>query len=58
VKEVLERLRVTGTDRALWPVLEIGGQIVWMRDVELEPDPEIVISAIFEGASSPESPRR
>jgi tRNA(Ile)-lysidine synthase len=49
VKEVLERLRVTGTDREVWPVLEIGGQVVWMRGVELEPDPEIVISATFEG---------
>jgi tRNA(Ile)-lysidine synthase len=49
VKEVLERLRVTGTDREVWPVLEIGGQIVWMGGVELEPDPEIVISATYEG---------
>jgi len=48
VKEVLERLRVTGTDREVWPILEIGGQIVWMRGVELEPDPEFVISATFE----------
>lgn len=37
VKEVLERLRVTGTGRSLWPVLEADGQIVWMRGVELEP---------------------
>jgi tRNA(Ile)-lysidine synthase len=49
VKEVLERLRVTGTDREVWPVLEIGGHIVWMRGVELEPDPEIVVSATIEG---------
>jgi tRNA(Ile)-lysidine synthase len=47
VKEVLERMRVTGTDRALWPVLEIDGRIVWMRGVELEPDPELIISASF-----------
>ncbi len=45
VKEVLERLRVTGTDRALWPVLEVDGQIVWMRGVELEHDPKLAISA-------------
>ena len=45
VKEVLERLRVTGSDRTLWPVLEIDGQIAWMRGVELEPDPDLVISA-------------
>jgi tRNA(Ile)-lysidine synthase len=47
VKEVLERLRVTGTDRALWPVLEVDGQIVWMRGVELERDPRLTISAEF-----------
>ena len=37
VKEVLERLRVTGTARALWPVLELDGSIAWMRGVEAEP---------------------
>jgi tRNA(Ile)-lysidine synthase len=37
IKEVLERLRVTGSSRALWPVLEVGGRIVWMRGAELEP---------------------
>jgi len=56
VKEVLERLRVTGSDRAVWPVLEIGGRIVWMRGVELESDPELLISATFEPAGGPESP--
>jgi len=55
VKEVLERLRVTGSDRAAWPVLEIGGQIVWMRGVDVEPDPELSISATFEPAGSSES---
>jgi len=55
VKEVLERLRVTGTDRALWPVLEVNGRIVWMRGVELEPVPGLAITADFaapEGAES------
>jgi tRNA(Ile)-lysidine synthase len=47
VKEVLERLRVTGSDRTIWPVLEIDGQIVWMQGVELEPDPEMTISTVF-----------
>jgi tRNA(Ile)-lysidine synthase len=37
VKEVLERIRVTGSKRKLWPVLEVDGRIVWMRGVELEP---------------------
>ncbi|HUX28393.1 MAG TPA: tRNA lysidine(34) synthetase TilS [Terracidiphilus sp.] len=41
VKEVLERLRVTGTGRTHWPVLEVDGRIVWMRGVELEPEPGI-----------------
>jgi tRNA(Ile)-lysidine synthase len=37
VKEVLERLRVTGSARALWPVLELDGHILWMQGVEVEP---------------------
>jgi tRNA(Ile)-lysidine synthase len=45
VKEVLERLRVTGSSRTLWPVLELGGSIVWMQDVELEPVPGVVVAA-------------
>jgi tRNA(Ile)-lysidine synthase len=44
VKEVLERLRITGSRRAVWPVLEVGGRIVWMQGVELEPEPEIRIT--------------
>lgn len=43
VKEVLERLRVTGTNRALWPVLEYDGRIVWMKGVELEPQHGIAV---------------
>jgi tRNA(Ile)-lysidine synthase len=46
VKEVLERLRVTGSSRLVWPVLEAGGRIVWMRGVELEPEPGIKVVAI------------
>jgi tRNA(Ile)-lysidine synthase len=46
VKEVLERLRVTGTARAIWPVLEISGQIVWMQGVEVERGPELAITAV------------
>jgi tRNA(Ile)-lysidine synthase len=45
VKEVLERLRVTGSDRAVWPVLEVGGRIVWMKGVELDPDEGWVVTA-------------
>jgi len=43
VKEVLERLKVTGSSRALWPVLELDGRIVWMRGVEAETEPGIHI---------------
>ncbi len=46
VKEVLERLRVTGSGRALWPVLEVDGRIVWMKGVELEPELGIVVEAV------------
>jgi tRNA(Ile)-lysidine synthase len=44
VKEVLERMKVTGTERTLWPVLEVAGRVVWMRGVELEPDPGVRVS--------------
>jgi tRNA(Ile)-lysidine synthase len=44
VKEVLERLRVTGSGRSLWPVLEMDGRIVWMKGVELEQEPGITVS--------------
>lgn len=53
VKEVLERLRVTGTDRALWPVLELEGRIVWMRGVEVESGEGLtVIATPLEQASA------
>ncbi len=55
VKEVLERLRVTGTERSVWPVLEVDGRIVWMRGVELEPEPGLAIAAAFAGESGPDS---
>jgi tRNA(Ile)-lysidine synthetase-like protein len=44
-KEILERLRVTGSGRRLWPVLELDGRIVWMRGVEVEPAPGVRIVA-------------
>ena len=45
VKEVLERIKVTGSARAFWPVLELGGRIVWMQGVELEPEPALLVTA-------------
>jgi tRNA(Ile)-lysidine synthase len=44
IKEVLERLKVTGTARAEWPVVEWQGQILWMQGAELQPVSEITIS--------------
>jgi tRNA(Ile)-lysidine synthase len=44
VKEVLERLRVTGSGRAVWPVLEVDGRIVWMKGVEVEPEEGIAVT--------------
>ncbi len=46
VKEVLERMRVTGSSRAVWPVLEVDGRIVWMKGVELEPEQGIAVRAM------------
>jgi tRNA(Ile)-lysidine synthase len=45
VKEVLERLKVTGEARSHWPVLELHGRILWMRGVEAEPEPGLHIVA-------------
>lgn len=53
VKEVLERMKVSGQDRSTWPVLEVHGSILWMRGVELEPDPNIRITAAPIPAKSP-----
>ena len=56
VKEVLERLRVTGTRRARWPVLEMDGHIVWMQGVELEPEQGIDVQVkLLEGDAKPPS---
>jgi tRNA(Ile)-lysidine synthase len=44
VKEVLERMHVSGPARAHWPVLELGGRIIWMQGVELEPEPGIELT--------------
>jgi len=45
VKEVLERLKVTGSSRSIWPVLEMEGRIIWMQGVVLEPEPGLVVQA-------------
>ena len=54
VKEVLERLKVTGSSRALWPVLELDGRIVWMQGVEVEPELGIrILSTSLESSAEP-----
>ena len=35
VKEVLERMRISGTDRAGWLVMEWSGEIVWMQGTDV-----------------------
>jgi tRNA(Ile)-lysidine synthase len=50
VKEVLEHLRVTGSERAVWPVLELDGRLIWMQGVELEPEPGLSVTARLLGA--------
>jgi tRNA(Ile)-lysidine synthase len=52
VKEVLERMKVSGADRIQWPVLEYAGRIVWMRGVEVEPEPGIAVHAAPSGSAS------
>ncbi len=50
VKEVLERMRVTGSGRAVWPVLELEGRIIWMKGVEIELEPGIaVVATLLDG---------
>jgi tRNA(Ile)-lysidine synthase len=54
VKEVLERLKVTGSSRALWPVLELDGRVVWMQGVEVELELGIrILSTNLEASSEP-----
>jgi len=53
VKEVLERLKVTGSRRAFWPVLEIAGHIAWMHGVEVEPEAGIRIVPLHQDEGSP-----
>jgi tRNA(Ile)-lysidine synthase len=41
LKEIFERMRVDGAARRSWPVVEWQGRIVWMKDVDVEPDAEV-----------------
>lgn len=44
VKEVLERLKVSGAERSHWPVLELNGRILWMQGVVVEPEPGLAVT--------------
>jgi tRNA(Ile)-lysidine synthase len=44
VKEVLERMKVNGSARANWLVIDLGGRIVWMQGAAVEPAPGVRIS--------------
>jgi tRNA(Ile)-lysidine synthase len=44
VKEVLERMKVSGAERARWPVLELNGRIVAMQGAAVEPEPGVRIT--------------
>jgi tRNA(Ile)-lysidine synthase len=44
VKEVLERMKVTGVERASWPVIACDGRILWMRGVKVEPMPGLMLT--------------
>jgi|HubBroStandDraft_6_1064221.scaffolds.fasta_scaffold40859_3 tRNA(Ile)-lysidine synthase len=52
VKEVLERLRVFGSARTHWPVLELDGRVIWMQGVELEIEPGIEVRVTVLDAES------
>jgi tRNA(Ile)-lysidine synthase len=54
VKEVLEHLRVTGSERTFWPVLEYDGRLIWMQGAELEPEPGVTVT-VRQFAASPGS---
>ena len=45
VKEVLQRLKISGSERGGWPVLEMNGQILWLQGVEVEPLPGVQVTA-------------
>jgi len=45
IADVLERLKVSGSDRDGWPVIEWQGQVVWMQGAELQPVGNVTFSA-------------
>ncbi len=45
IKEVLERLKISGEARAQWPVVEWQGRILWMQGAELQPIAGVTLTA-------------
>jgi|GEM_PF-387482 len=46
VKEVLERMKVSGAERAVWPVVEWQGKILWMQGVVVEAEPGVEVQVV------------
>lgn len=51
LKEIFERMQVEREARKTWPVLEWQGRIVWMKGVEVEPEPEVPFAVEMAGAA-------
>jgi tRNA(Ile)-lysidine synthase len=56
VKEVLERMHITGSARANWPVLELDGRIIWMQGVPVEAEPGMEVSVESLETAGPRRP--
>lgn len=53
IKDVFSRLRLDAARRREWPLIAWRGEIVWMRDVELEPDPTLPFTLVVTALSVP-----
>jgi tRNA(Ile)-lysidine synthetase-like protein len=54
LKEVFARLHLDASQRSTWPLIVWRGEVVWMQDVVLEPDPTLPFAlevTVLEGAS-------
>jgi tRNA(Ile)-lysidine synthetase-like protein len=59
VKRLLTERHVTGAERERWPVIEIGGKLLWMRgfpvaaDCVAEPgEPAVLVEEIASGSAT------
>lgn len=46
VAEILDRMKVAGSERQRWPVLVVGKRVIWLRGAVLEPEPGIRIEEL------------